>query len=101
MKTLLQVIEQKSNYTSNLGLKFSWWALETIIHRFYSQGFEYKILHAPYSTGYFLICHFGIPLKKPHISFLGTRLFGKLALKKHRALETKLKHCSKFSMKSL
>jgi hypothetical protein len=47
MKTLLQVIEQKSNYTSNLGLKFWWWALETIIHRFYSEGFEYKILHAP------------------------------------------------------
>ncbi len=37
---LLQVIEQKSNYTSNFGLKFWWWAIETIIHRFYSQGFE-------------------------------------------------------------
>jgi hypothetical protein len=31
METLLQVIEQKNNYTSNLGLKFWWWALETII----------------------------------------------------------------------
>jgi hypothetical protein len=47
MKTLLQVFEQKSNYTSNLGLKFWWWALETIIHQFYSEGFEYKIYHAP------------------------------------------------------
>jgi hypothetical protein len=30
-----------------LGLKFWWWPLETIIHRFYSEGFEYKIFHAP------------------------------------------------------
>jgi hypothetical protein len=48
MKTLLQIIEQKSNYASNLGVIFWWWALETIIHRFYSEGFEYKIFHAPY-----------------------------------------------------
>jgi hypothetical protein len=33
MKTLLQIIEQKSNYTLNLGLKFWWWALETATHR--------------------------------------------------------------------
>ncbi len=39
MKTLLQVIEQKSNYISNSGLKFWWWAIETKIHRFYCQGF--------------------------------------------------------------
>ncbi len=39
MKAFLQVIEQKSTYTSNLGLKFWWWALETIIHRFYLQEF--------------------------------------------------------------
>ncbi len=47
MKTLLWIIEQKSNYTSNLGLKFWWWALETIIHRFYSEGFwsKQKKLH--------------------------------------------------------
>jgi hypothetical protein len=47
MKTLLQVIEQKSNFTSNLGLKFWWWALETIIHRFYSEEFENKIFTRP------------------------------------------------------
>jgi hypothetical protein len=40
MKSLLQIIEQKSNYTSNLGLKFWWWSLEAIIHRFYSEGFD-------------------------------------------------------------
>jgi hypothetical protein len=40
METLLQVIDQKSHNTLNLGLKFWWWALETIINRFYSQGFE-------------------------------------------------------------
>ncbi len=43
MKTLLQFFEQRSNYTSNLGLKFWWWALETIIHRFCSKGFENKL----------------------------------------------------------
>jgi hypothetical protein len=42
MKTLLQVIDQKSNNTWNLGLKFWWWALETITHRFYSEGFLSK-----------------------------------------------------------
>ncbi len=46
MKTLFWIIEQKSNYTSNLGLKFRMWALETIIYRFYSKGFENKIFHA-------------------------------------------------------
>jgi hypothetical protein len=30
-----------------LGLKFWWWALETIIHRFYSEGFENKIFTQP------------------------------------------------------
>jgi hypothetical protein len=39
MKTLLQVIDQKSHNTSNLGLKFWWWALETITHQAFSQGF--------------------------------------------------------------
>jgi hypothetical protein len=42
MKTLLPIIEQLSNYTSNLGLKFWLWAFETIIHRFYSEGFGLK-----------------------------------------------------------
>ncbi len=32
--------------TSNLGLKFWWWALETITHRFYPQDFEFKIRHS-------------------------------------------------------
>jgi hypothetical protein len=41
-KTLLRIIEQKSNNTSNLGLKFWLWALETIIHWFYPQGFWSK-----------------------------------------------------------
>ncbi len=36
-----------SNFTSNLGLKFWLWPLETIIHRFYSKGFEYKIFTHP------------------------------------------------------
>jgi hypothetical protein len=39
MKTLLHFFDQMSNFTSNLGLKFWWWALETIIYRFYSEGF--------------------------------------------------------------
>jgi hypothetical protein len=36
-----------SNFTSNLRLKFWWWALETIFHRFYSEGFENKIFTRP------------------------------------------------------
>ncbi len=47
MKTLLHFFDRKSNFTSNLGLKFWWWALETIIHRFYSEGFENKIFTQP------------------------------------------------------
>jgi Na+-transporting NADH:ubiquinone oxidoreductase subunit NqrF len=47
MKTLLHFFDQMSNYTSNLGLKFWWWALETIIHRFYSEEFENKIFTRP------------------------------------------------------
>jgi hypothetical protein len=30
-----------------LGLKFWLWPLETVIHRFYSKGFEYKIFTRP------------------------------------------------------
>jgi hypothetical protein len=39
MRTLLHFIEQKSHNASNLGLKFWWWALETITHdsTFYKQ----------------------------------------------------------------
>jgi hypothetical protein len=40
MKTLFHFFDQKSHNTSNLRLKFWWWALETITHRFY-----YKYLH--------------------------------------------------------
>ncbi len=47
MKTLLQTFDRMSNYTSNLGLKFWLWPLETIIHRFYSEGFENKIFTRP------------------------------------------------------
>jgi hypothetical protein len=47
MKTLLQTFDQLSNFTSNLGLKFWLWPLETIIHRSYSEGFEYKIFTRP------------------------------------------------------
>jgi hypothetical protein len=36
MKALLHFIEQKSYNTSNLGMKFWWWALETKVHRFRS-----------------------------------------------------------------
>ncbi len=39
MKTFLHFFDRMSNFTSNLGLKFWLWALETIIHRFYSEGF--------------------------------------------------------------
>jgi hypothetical protein len=50
MKTLLRFIElfamAFSHNSSNLGLKFWFWALETINHRFYPQGLEYKISHA-------------------------------------------------------
>jgi hypothetical protein len=47
MKTLLHFFDRMSNFTSNLGLKFWWWALETIIHRLYSEGFENKIFTQP------------------------------------------------------
>jgi hypothetical protein len=47
MKTLLQTFDQLSNYTSNLGLKFWLWPLETIIHRSYSEGFENIIFTRP------------------------------------------------------
>ncbi len=43
METLLHFFDRMSNFTSNLRLKFWWWALETIFHRFYSEGFENKI----------------------------------------------------------
>jgi hypothetical protein len=54
MKTLLQTFDQLSNFTLNLELKFWWWPLETIIHRSYSEGFEYKIFTRPKNYIYFL-----------------------------------------------
>jgi hypothetical protein len=52
MKTLLQTFDQMSSFTSNLELKFWWWALETIIRRFYFEGFEYKIFTRSSRSGH-------------------------------------------------
>jgi hypothetical protein len=52
MKILLHFFDKMSNSTWNLGLKFWWWALETIIHRFYFERFEYKIFTRPNSYAY-------------------------------------------------
>ncbi len=43
MKTLLHFFDQMSNFTSNFGLKFWWWALETIIYRYLLNLFSKRL----------------------------------------------------------